>query len=38
MVDIAILTNITEEHLDYHKTLLDYTNTEKKLFQWVLKK
>ena len=37
MFDMAILTNITEEHLDYHKTLLDYANTKRKLFQWVLK-
>ena len=35
--DVAVLTNITEEHLDYHKTLFDYANTKKKLFQWVMK-
>jgi len=35
--DVAVLTNISEEHLDYHKTLLDYANTKKELFQWVLR-
>jgi len=35
--DWAVLTNISEEHLDYHKTILDYANTKKKLFQWVLR-
>lgn len=34
--DMAILTNITEEHLDYHKTMEDYANTKKKLFTSVL--
>jgi len=34
--DIAVLTNITSEHLDYHKTLFDYANTKKQLFQRVL--
>jgi UDP-N-acetylmuramoyl-L-alanyl-D-glutamate--2,6-diaminopimelate ligase len=37
LFDVAVLTNISEEHLDYHKTLLDYANTKKKLFQWVIK-
>ena len=35
--DEAVLTNISEEHLDYHKTLVDYANTKKELFQWVLR-
>lgn len=35
--DAAVLTNITEEHLDYHKTFFNYANTKKKLFQWVLR-
>ena len=35
--DVAVLTNITPEHLDYHKTLTDYANTKKQLFQWVLR-
>lgn len=33
---MAILTNITEEHLDYHKTMDDYANTKKQLFTDVL--
>ena len=35
--DMAVLSNITEEHLDYHKTMDDYANTKKQLFTWVLK-
>ncbi len=35
--DMAILTNITNEHLDYHKTFEAYANTKKKFFQSVLK-
>jgi len=34
--DMAVLTNITEEHLDYHKTMEDYANVKKKLFTGVL--
>lgn len=34
--DMAILTNITEEHLDYHKTMEDYANVKKKLFTSIL--
>ncbi len=34
--DAAVLTNITPEHLDYHKNLIEYANTKKKLFQWVI--
>lgn len=34
--DMAILTNITPEHLDYHKTMEDYANTKRKLFTSVL--
>lgn len=30
--DMAILTNITHEHLDYHKTFKDYRDTKLKLF------
>ena len=35
--DMCILTNITNEHLDYHKTFEAYANTKKKFFQGVLK-
>ncbi|MFA5523577.1 MAG: UDP-N-acetylmuramoyl-L-alanyl-D-glutamate--2,6-diaminopimelate ligase [Tissierellales bacterium] len=30
--DIGILTNITKDHLDYHKTMENYYNAKKKLF------
>lgn len=30
--DISVLTNITHEHLDYHKTMLNYMNAKAKLF------
>lgn len=30
--DFAILTNITQDHLDLHKTMEDYVNTKLKLF------
>jgi UDP-N-acetylmuramoyl-L-alanyl-D-glutamate--2,6-diaminopimelate ligase len=31
--DIAVLTNITQDHLDLHKTMNDYVNTKLKLFK-----
>ena len=31
--DATILTNITEDHLNVHKTLTNYINTKKKLFK-----
>jgi len=31
--DIAVLTNITQDHLDLHKTMDDYVNTKLKLFK-----
>jgi UDP-N-acetylmuramate-alanine ligase len=31
--DIAVYTNITNEHLDYHKTWLNYAKTKAKLLQ-----
>jgi UDP-N-acetylmuramoyl-L-alanyl-D-glutamate--2,6-diaminopimelate ligase len=31
--DIAIFTNLTHEHLDYHKTIKEYLESKKKLFQ-----
>jgi UDP-N-acetylmuramoyl-L-alanyl-D-glutamate--2,6-diaminopimelate ligase len=35
--DMAVLTNITPEHLDYHKTMEAYVNTKKQLFLQVMK-
>ena len=35
--DMAVLTNITPEHLDYHKTFESYVNTKKQLFLQVMK-
>ncbi len=34
--DYAILTNVTKDHLDYHKTMHEYINSKKKLFKYVL--
>lgn len=31
--DLAVLTNIGHDHLDYHKTVRDYADTKKKLFE-----
>jgi UDP-N-acetylmuramoyl-L-alanyl-D-glutamate--2,6-diaminopimelate ligase len=30
--DVAVLTNITQDHLDLHKTMEDYVNTKLSLF------
>ncbi|MEK7526602.1 MAG: Mur ligase family protein, partial [Patescibacteria group bacterium] len=32
-IQIAVLTNITHEHLDYHKTYQNYLKTKTKIFQ-----
>ena len=32
-IDIGVITNITHEHLDYHKTFQRYQNTKLKLFK-----
>lgn len=32
-VEIAVFTNLTHEHLDYHKTLTNYRNAKGKLFK-----
>lgn len=34
--DYAILTNVTRDHLDYHKNMDDYALAKKKLFKYVL--
>ena len=34
--DIAVLTNITQDHLDLHKTMWDYVNTKLQLFNWLI--
>ena len=34
--DFAVLTNITMDHLDYHKTMENYAKAKKKLFKYVL--
>jgi len=31
--DICVLTNITQDHLDLHKTMKDYVNTKLKIFK-----
>ena len=33
-VDVAILTNLTQDHLDYHGSMAGYWNAKKKLFSW----
>lgn len=35
--DVAIFTNLTYEHLDYHGTMENYFNAKKKLFEMVRK-
>lgn len=32
-IEIAVFTNLTHEHLDYHKTLQEYRNAKGKLFK-----
>ena len=34
--DFALITNITQDHLDYHKTMENYAQAKKKLFKYVL--
>ncbi len=32
---VALFTNLTQDHLDYHKTMEHYLQTKMKLFQWL---
>lgn len=32
-IEIAVFTNLTHDHLDYHKTITNYRNTKGKLFK-----
>ncbi len=32
--DVAVLTNLSRDHLDYHKTIESYTEAKEKLFEW----
>jgi UDP-N-acetylmuramoyl-L-alanyl-D-glutamate--2,6-diaminopimelate ligase len=32
-IDVAVMTNVTHEHLDYHKTFANYLNAKRKLFR-----
>lgn len=32
--DIAVLTNLSRDHLDYHETMEDYAAAKQKLFAW----
>lgn len=34
--DIAVLTNITQDHLDLHRTMEKYVQTKLKLFKWLI--
>jgi UDP-N-acetylmuramoyl-L-alanyl-D-glutamate--2,6-diaminopimelate ligase len=34
----AVITNVTREHLDYHKTMEKYRDAKKRLFEYVSKK
>ena len=32
--DTAVFTNLTRDHLDYHKTMSAYADSKRRLFQW----
>jgi UDP-N-acetylmuramoyl-L-alanyl-D-glutamate--2,6-diaminopimelate ligase len=33
--DVAVLTNITSEHLEFHRTLDAYRAAKRRLFEWL---
>ncbi len=33
-IDVAVLTNLGQDHLDYHKTLCEYRAAKARLFEW----
>jgi UDP-N-acetylmuramoyl-L-alanyl-D-glutamate--2,6-diaminopimelate ligase len=33
-IDLAVFTNISRDHLDYHRTFDDYSSAKRRLFQW----
>jgi len=33
--NVAVFTNLSQDHLDFHKTMDNYLTTKKKLFQWL---
>ena len=33
--DMAVFTNLSQDHLDYHKTMESYLKAKKKLFKWL---
>ena len=35
--DVAVITNVTREHLDYHETMEEYAKAKEKLFEIVSK-
>ncbi len=35
--NVAIFTNLTQDHLDFHKTIESYRNAKLKLFSWIEK-
>jgi UDP-N-acetylmuramoyl-L-alanyl-D-glutamate--2,6-diaminopimelate ligase len=32
--DVAVFTNLSRDHLDYHKNMRDYQNAKRQLFDW----
>ena len=38
MFDIGIFTNLSHDHLDYHKTFSDYLNSKLYLFKKLIRK